>query len=131
MQPSPHDALASRLMPDVPQSSGTGEGRMDARSTVVAIHEVALTIRGLLAGLACVILAGGPQALGAQSAEVFADMDRAFDEYRLDAHVPGLVYGIVMDGRLVHVQAFGVQDLDSNRPVSGRLGTTLNEVFKS
>ena len=91
---------------------------MDARSTVVAKHEVALTIRGLLASLACVILAGGAQALVAQSADVFADIDRGFDEYRLDAHVPGLVYGIVMDGRLVHVRAFGVQDLDSSRPVT-------------
>lgn len=48
----------------------------------------------------------------------YAGADRVFDEYRLDAHVPGLVYGIVADGRLVHVQAYGVQDTQSARPVT-------------
>ncbi|CAN5895450.1 serine hydrolase domain-containing protein [soil metagenome] len=76
------------------------------------------TARGLLAALACLTLVGQPHVLRAQTADVFAGIDRAFDEYRLDAHVPGLVYGIVMDGRLVHVKAFGVQDLEANRPVT-------------
>ena len=48
----------------------------------------------------------------------YAAADRVFDEYRLDAHVPGLVYGIVADGRLVHVGTLGVQDTESNRPVT-------------
>jgi CubicO group peptidase (beta-lactamase class C family) len=49
--------------------------------------------------------------------DVTAAIDRGFEDYRLDAHIPGLVYGIVVDGRLVHVGAFGVQDLDSGRRV--------------
>lgn len=60
-------------------------------------------------------------ALGATAHAGTADYsaaDRVFDEYRLDAHVPGLVYGIVADGRLVHVKAFGVQDTESARPVT-------------
>jgi len=48
----------------------------------------------------------------------FAAADRLFETYCLDAHVPGLVYGIVADGRLVHVKAFGVQDLETRRPVT-------------
>ena len=36
----------------------------------------------------------------------------------LDAHIPGLVYGIVIDGQLVHVGTYGVQDLESKRPVT-------------
>ena len=52
------------------------------------------------------------------SAADYADADRVFDEYRLDAHLPGLVYGIVADGRLVHVATFGVQDAESARPVT-------------
>ena len=84
---------------------------MDARSTVARRT-------GLLVALAFLTLLGEVKALEAQTADVFAGIDRAFDEYRLDAHVPGLVYGIVMDGRLVHVQVFGVQDLDANRPVT-------------
>jgi CubicO group peptidase (beta-lactamase class C family) len=62
--------------------------------------------------------AQGGHVLRAQAVDVFADIDRAFDEYRLDAHVPGLVYGVVMDGRLVHVKGLGIQDLESQRPVT-------------
>ena len=60
-------------------------------------------------------------ALGATAHAGTADYsaaDRVFDEYRLDAHVPGLVYGIVAGGRLVHVKTFGVQDTESARPVT-------------
>lgn len=32
-------------------------------------------------------------------------------------HVPGLVYGVVQGGELVHVTAMGVQDLEARRPV--------------
>lgn len=48
----------------------------------------------------------------------YAIADQIFDEFRLDAHIPGLVYGIVADGRLVHIKAFGVQDNESARPVT-------------
>ena len=81
---------------------------MDARSKVF----------GRTLALASLLLVGQAHVLGAQSADVLAGIDRVFEEYRLDAHVPGLVYGIVVDGRLVHVREFGVQDLDSKRPVT-------------
>ena len=51
-------------------------------------------------------------------AEVFAAVDRIFADYALDAHIPGLVYGIVAQGRLVYVRGIGVQELESNRPVT-------------
>ncbi|MFS0771437.1 serine hydrolase domain-containing protein [Sphingomonas sp. 1P08PE] len=35
-----------------------------------------------------------------------------------DRHIPGLVYGIVSDGRLVLVRGLGVQDVDTRRPVT-------------
>src|SRR5690348_1818709 len=44
--------------------------------------------------------------------------DRIFADFCLDAHIPGLVYGVVVDGQLVHVGTFGVQDLTSGRPVT-------------
>ncbi len=51
-------------------------------------------------------------------AAAYAATDQLFQEFMLDAHVPGLVYGVVADGRLVHVGAFGVQDVESHRPVT-------------
>ena len=54
----------------------------------------------------------------AQDSAAFAEVDRSMEHYRLDAHIPGMVWGIVQDGRLVHVKGAGVQDVDTKRPVS-------------
>src|SRR5688500_8087046 len=45
------------------------------------------------------------------------DIDAHFRRYVEEAHIPGLVYGIVRDGRLVHVGSMGVAELDQRRPV--------------
>jgi D-alanyl-D-alanine-carboxypeptidase/D-alanyl-D-alanine-endopeptidase len=47
-----------------------------------------------------------------------AKIDEIFADYALDSHIPGMVYGIVADGRLVYVRTLGVQDLESKRPVT-------------
>src|SRR2546426_4479196 len=54
----------------------------------------------------------------AQDGAVLAEVDRTMENYRLDAHIPGMVWGIVQDGRLVHVKGAGVQDIDTKRPVT-------------
>jgi CubicO group peptidase (beta-lactamase class C family) len=59
-----------------------------------------------------------PPPAGRFDAKTLADIDRVFADYALDAHVPGLVYGIVADGKLVYVRGLGVQDLESKRPVT-------------
>ena len=46
------------------------------------------------------------------------EIDRLFADFQVDSHAPGLVYGIVADGRLVHVKGFGAQDLVQKRPVT-------------
>jgi serine-type D-Ala-D-Ala carboxypeptidase/endopeptidase len=78
------------------------------------------TSRTLLA--LCVILGAAALARGQPAAgtpaDAFTATDRIFEDFRLDAHVPALAYGIVADGRLVHVGTFGVQDLESRRPVT-------------
>ena len=51
-------------------------------------------------------------------AETYAKVDAIFADYALDNHIPGMVYGIVVDGRLVYVRGLGVQDLESKRPVT-------------
>lgn len=54
----------------------------------------------------------------AQDAAVLADIDRTMENYRLDSHIPGMVWGVVRDGRLVHVKGAGVQDVDTERAVT-------------
>jgi CubicO group peptidase (beta-lactamase class C family) len=70
---------------------------------------------GLLAGAACL---GARLAGAAPSPDPYAATDHLFADFALDAHLPGLVYGVVRDGELVHVASFGVQDLESRRPVT-------------
>ncbi len=43
-----------------------------------------------------------------------------FSRFQQAAHAPGLVYGIVRDGKLVHLGAMGVQDLETRRPVDAQ-----------
>ena len=59
-----------------------------------------------------------PPTAGTSESEMLATVDRIFADYALDSHIPGVVYGIVVGGRLVHVRGLGVQDLESNRPVT-------------
>ena len=69
-----------------------------------------------IAASAALLFAAGPAA--ADDALPFARVDDIFTDYALDAHVSGLAYGIVADGRLIHVRGIGVQDLESKRPVT-------------
>lgn len=46
-------------------------------------------------------------------------IDRIFEEWRIESHVPGLVYGVVKDGRVVAIKGQGVQDIVSKRAVDG------------
>ncbi|MBY0368717.1 MAG: beta-lactamase family protein, partial [Burkholderiaceae bacterium] len=70
-------------------------------------------------GLVASMTLYAPQAQAAEPAnDVFSGLDAAFDTWALDQHVPGLVWGVVSEGKLVHLKALGVQDLDSRRPVT-------------
>lgn len=54
----------------------------------------------------------------AQSAATLAAIDQRMEAYRLDAHIPGMVWGVVKDGKLVHVKGAGVQEIEAKRPVT-------------
>ncbi len=54
----------------------------------------------------------------AQAALPIAEIDRVMEAFRADAHVPGMVWGVVQDGRLVHVKGAGIQDTEAKRAVS-------------
>lgn len=46
------------------------------------------------------------------------EVDAMFAKFQADAHVPGIVYGIVKDGKLAYVKGAGVQDLTQKRAVT-------------
>jgi len=46
------------------------------------------------------------------------EIDRIFADFMLDNHLPGIAYGIVVEGRLVVARGLGVLDVRSRRPVT-------------
>ena len=52
-----------------------------------------------------------------EQAADFSAHDADFAKWMEEAHVPGLVWGVVKDGRLVHLKAMGVQELRTRSPV--------------
>ena len=55
-----------------------------------------------------------------KGADLFAAIDPLFADFALDSHIPGLVYGVVANGKLAYVRGIGVQDLESKRPVTAQ-----------
>ncbi|WP_243453407.1 serine hydrolase domain-containing protein [Polymorphobacter multimanifer] len=70
-------------------------------------------------GFVAALLAGPALAQKADKVAALApQLDALFAEFTAAQHVPGLVWGVVVDGRLVHVRGLGVQDLASKAPVT-------------
>src|SRR5215471_1338966 len=47
---------------------------------------------------------------------VLPEVDKAFEEFAQTEHIPGLVYGVVLDGKLIHSQALGFANLERKTP---------------
>ncbi len=72
-----------------------------------------------VAGLVALTLALAATARAAPpNAAALAEVDRIFADWQVAAHVPGLVYGVVADGKLVAAHGFGVQDIATRTPVT-------------
>ncbi|MDP3495899.1 MAG: serine hydrolase domain-containing protein [Hyphomonadaceae bacterium] len=50
--------------------------------------------------------------------QAFPAIDGHFRTFQADEHIPGLVWGVVRDGRVVHLGASGVQDVETRAPVN-------------
>ncbi len=79
----------------------------------------------LVLGLATPACAQISPELSPQPATVSAEMEKAFPAidanflaFQKAAHLPGIVWGVVQDGRIVHFGASGVQDIETNAPVN-------------
>ena len=56
--------------------------------------------------------------------KAFPEIDRLFQDYARDAHVPGAAWGVIVDGELAHTGVTGYRDLPSKAPV------TADSVFR-
>jgi len=60
----------------------------------------------------------------AKLSPAFADIDRLFTDFIRAQHIPGAAWGIIVDGRLVHVGVTGFRDIIAKSPVDS------NSVFR-
>lgn len=64
-------------------------------------------------------------------AAAFPEIDRLFEAYGAEAHVPGMAWGIIVDGRLVHQGAVGQRDVASGAPVDRETVFRIASMTKS
>ena len=58
-------------------------------------------------------------------------LDKLFMEHARKNHLPGFVYGIVVDGKVVHTTSMGYSDLDKKIPVTTRSVFRIASMTKS
>ncbi|HEY2431566.1 MAG TPA: serine hydrolase domain-containing protein [Vicinamibacterales bacterium] len=51
-------------------------------------------------------------------ARAYPDIDRLFQQFAADQHVPGAAWGVIVDGALVHTGVTGYRDLPTKAPVT-------------
>src|SRR6478672_13785555 len=61
----------------------------------------------------------------------FGDIDRVFREYAEREHIPGAVWGIIIDGRLAHVGVTGYRDVAAKSPVDSSTVFRIASMTKS
>jgi CubicO group peptidase (beta-lactamase class C family) len=62
---------------------------------------------------------------------VFADVDKVFNDFAAEKHTPGLVWGIVLDGKLVHTGATGFANVEKKIPAAAETRFRIASMSKS
>jgi CubicO group peptidase (beta-lactamase class C family) len=75
--------------------------------------------------------AAGREAQQAALASAFPAIDRAVRDFTSREHIPGAAWGIVVDGRLVHVGVTGVRDVSTRAPVTAETVFRIASMTKS
>ncbi len=61
----------------------------------------------------------------------FPEIDQVFERYAATEKIPGMVWGIVIDGRLAHVRSTGVRDRATNDPITPATAFRIASMTKS
>jgi len=59
------------------------------------------------------------------------EVDQIFRRYAAERKIPGMVWGVVIDGRLAHVESTGVRDRASNAPITAGTEFRIASMTKS
>ncbi len=102
---------------------------------MMSIRRPALTRVLTLAAAVLVVASGSApdagQADRARLTAAFAQVDRLFQDFATEGHVPGAAWGIVVDGALAHAGAAGVRDLAAKAPVDADTVFRIASMTKS
>lgn len=102
----------------------------DPESRLDGVRDAGISNSRVIA-LALAVGMAGPAGSAEGWDAALGDTDALFRKFATETHAPGLVYGVVRDGRLVHVQGFGVQDISSRTPVSADTVFRIASLTKS
>ena len=69
---------------------------------------------------ACAQISAETKVFTADMEKAYPGMDANYLAFQKAAHLPGMVWGVVKDGKLVHFGASGVQDIETNAPVNAQ-----------
>src|SRR5271165_2281244 len=61
----------------------------------------------------------------------FPLVDQVFRRYGTERKIPGMVWGVVIDGRLAHVESVGVRERSSNAPITADTEFRIASMTKS
>ena len=61
----------------------------------------------------------------------FPEVDEIFRRYASEKKIPGMVWGVVLDGRLAHVESAGVRDRANNAPITADTAFRIASMTKS
>ncbi len=61
----------------------------------------------------------------------FPEVDQIFRRYASERKIPGMVWGVVIDGRLAHVESVGVRDRSSNATINAGTEFRIASMTKS
>ncbi len=64
-------------------------------------------------------------------AQAFPELDQLFTDFAKRAHVPGIAYGVLIDGQLVHTMTFGYRNVDTVAPVEANTVFRIASMTKS
>ena len=113
------------------ESRGSTASVTKAAAKGVAVLLIATTSLGGQAAPTAPPAAFPDPARVAKLSSAFADVDRAFKAYAEREHIPGAVWGIIVDGRLAHVGVTGYRDLAAKSPVDSGTVFRIASMTKS
>jgi CubicO group peptidase (beta-lactamase class C family) len=70
-------------------------------------------------------------AQAAALASAFPEIDRSVTEFTAREHIPGAAWGVILDGKLVHVGTTGVRELATKSPVDANTVFRIASMTKS